>query len=59
MEISREQYERIKDGLPRQRGNVSIRNLALLNALLYVLGQGANGVGCRLSLATGTRSARA
>jgi transposase len=40
MEISREQYERIKDCLPRQRGNVSIGNLALLNALLYVLEQG-------------------
>lgn len=40
MELSREQYERIKDCLPRQRGNVRIGNLALLNALLYVLEQG-------------------
>ena len=37
MEISQQQYERIKDCLPRQRGNVRVDNLTLLNALLYVL----------------------
>ena len=40
MELSRERYERIEDCLPRQRGNVRVGNLALLNALLYVLEHG-------------------
>jgi transposase len=40
MEISQEQFERIKDCLPRQRGNVRVGNRTLLNALLYVLEQG-------------------
>ena len=34
MEITEEQYARIKDSLPVQRGNVSLPNLQLLNALL-------------------------
>ena len=44
MEITQEQYERIKDCLPRQRGNVRVGNLTLLNALLYVLEQGCNTI---------------
>ena len=40
MELTQEQYERIQDCLPRQRGNVRVGNLTLLNALLYVLEQG-------------------
>ncbi len=40
MEISEEQYARIKDGLPVQRGNVSLTNLQVLNAILYVAEQG-------------------
>lgn len=40
MEINQAQYERIKDCLPRQRGNVRVDNFVLLNALLYVLEQG-------------------
>ena len=40
MEITEEQYERIKDGLPVQRGNVSLTNLQVLNAILYVAEQG-------------------
>ena len=40
MELTEDQYERIKDALPRQRGNVSIDNLRLLNALLFVLENG-------------------
>lgn len=40
MELSREQYDRIKDCLPRQRGNVRVGNLTLLNALLYTLEHG-------------------
>ena len=40
MEISGEQYARIKDSLPWQRGNVSLTNLEVLNAILYVAEQG-------------------
>jgi transposase len=40
MEITRMQYERIKDSLPVQRGNVRLPNLAVLNALLYVAEHG-------------------
>jgi transposase len=40
MEISEEQYDRIKDSLPLQRGNVSLTNLQVLNAILYVTEQG-------------------
>jgi transposase len=40
VEITEEQYARIKDSLPVQRGNVSLSNLQLLNALLYVAEQG-------------------
>ena len=40
MEITQTQYEQIKDLLPRQRGNVSLNNLQVLNAILYVAEQG-------------------
>ena len=40
MEITEEQYGRIKDSLPVQRGNVSLTNLQVLNAILYVAEQG-------------------
>src|ERR1700739_3465521 len=40
MEITEEQYARIKDSFPVQRGNVSLRNLQVLNAILYVAEQG-------------------
>ena len=40
MEITEAQYARIKDSLPVQRGNVSLSNLQLLNALLYVAEHG-------------------
>jgi transposase len=40
MEITEEQYARIKNSLPVQRGNVSLTNLQLLNAILYVAEQG-------------------
>jgi transposase len=40
MEITEEQYARIKDSLPVQRGNVSLSNLQLLNAVLYVAEHG-------------------
>jgi transposase len=35
MEITEQQFARIKDSLPVQRGNVSLSNLEVLNALLY------------------------
>lgn len=40
MEITREQYKKIEKYLPKQRGNVSINNLQLINALLYVAENG-------------------
>jgi transposase len=40
MEITAEQYARIKDTLPVQRGNVSMENLTILNAILYVAEHG-------------------
>ena len=40
MEITEAQYLRIAPELPRQRGNVSISNLQVLNALLYVAEHG-------------------
>lgn len=40
MEITEEQYERIADCFPVQRGNVSISNLQVLNAILYVAEHG-------------------
>src|SRR6201992_21971 len=40
MEITAEQYERIQDCLPVQRGNVRHQNLVLLNAVLYVAEHG-------------------
>ncbi len=40
MELTEAQYERIKEALPVQRGNVSLSNLQVLNAVLYVAEQG-------------------
>ena len=40
MEITQEQYEKIEKYLPRQRGNVSMSNLQLINAILYVTENG-------------------
>ena len=40
VELTQEQDERIKDCLPRQRGNVRIDNRTLLNALLFGLENG-------------------
>ena len=36
MQITQEQYEKIAKYLPTQRGNVSMTNLQLINAILYV-----------------------
>jgi transposase len=40
MEITSEQYQRIAPYLPVQRGNVSLSNLQVLNAILYVAEHG-------------------
>ena len=40
MNISKEQYERIADCFPRQRGNVTHDSLKVINAILYVLENG-------------------
>ena len=40
MEITEAQYRRIAPILPVQRGNVSLSNLQVLNAILYVAEQG-------------------
>ena len=40
MEITEAQYSRIEAILPRQRGNVSMSNLTVLNAILFVAEQG-------------------
>ncbi len=36
MQITQQQYEKIAKYLPIQRGNVSMTNLQLINAILYV-----------------------
>ena len=40
MEITRTQYEKIAPYLPRQRGNVSMSNHQIVNAILYVTENG-------------------
>lgn len=40
MEITAAQLAQTEDCLPRQRGNVSVSNLQVLNAILYVAGHG-------------------
>jgi len=40
MELNTQQYQCIADALPRQRGNVSLDNLTVLNAILYVAEHG-------------------
>ena len=40
MQITDEQYHRIEGCLPRQRGNVNLDNLQVINAILFVAEQG-------------------
>ena len=40
MEITIEQYEKLKHILPVQRGNVSIENVKFINAILYICENG-------------------
>ena len=50
MEITEGQYLRIADCLPRQRGNVRLGNLEVLNAILYVAEHGCKWRGLPKSL---------
>ena len=40
MKITESQYSQIEGCFPRQRGNVSLSNLEVLNAILYVAEHG-------------------
>lgn len=40
MKLTKEQYDTIAEYFPTQRGNVSLSNLDILNAILYVLENG-------------------
>ena len=42
MQITKRQYDRISKYLPLQRGNVSISNFQLVNAILYVVKNGCS-----------------
>ena len=50
MEINESQYLRIADCLPRQRGNVSLSNQQVLNAILFVAEHGCKWRGLPKSL---------
>jgi transposase len=58
MKLTESQYQRIADCLPRQRGNVSMTNLQLLNALLYMVEHGCKWRGLPKQFGTGIRSTR-
>ena len=57
MEIPQAQFEQIEHCLPTQRGNVSLSNLTVLNAVLYVAA--ASGADCPSGSAVGTPFTRA
>ena len=40
MELTPEEFEKIKDGLSIQRGNVKLPNLQVVNAILFIAEQG-------------------
>ena len=40
MKLTQEQYDRIADAFPTQRGNVSLDHLTVMNAILYALENG-------------------
>jgi len=40
MELTEAQYSQIEDCLPRQRGNVRLSNIQVLNAILYIAEHG-------------------
>ena len=47
MKITPEQYDKIKNVLPIQRGNVTISNLTFLNAILYIADGTCPTGGCK------------
>ena len=47
MELTEAQYERVREALPVQRGNVRLSNLQELNAILFVAEQGCKWGGWR------------
>ena len=60
MEINEQQYLRLAECLPRQRGNVSLSNLQVLNAILYVAEHGCKWRGgCQNTWEIGMRFIRA
>lgn len=40
MQLNKKQFKKIESLLPRQRGNVKIGNLTIINALLYIVENG-------------------
>ena len=56
MELTQTHFERIAHLFLKQRGNVSLSHLTVLDAILYVAEQGASGVDCRPPSGTGTPS---
>lgn len=44
IEITELQYKKIEKYLPRQRGNVNINNIQLINSSLYVMENGMDGM---------------
>ena len=53
MALTQARFERIAHVFPKQRGNVSLSHLAVLNAILHVAEQGCKGsAGCRRASAT-------
>jgi transposase len=42
MKLTKAQYDTVSESFPTQRGNVSLSNLEILNAILYVLENGCN-----------------
>jgi hypothetical protein len=58
MEITEAQYQRIEHCLPRQRGNVSLANLQVLNAFFMLPSMAVNGAVYPSVSVDGTRSTR-
>lgn len=58
MELTQDQYERIAPLFPRQRGNVSLSNLQVLNAILYVAEHGCKWRGLPVGGANSRRTGR-
>jgi|GEM_PF-3703624 len=60
MELTEEQFSRIAHVLPRQRGNIRISNLQMLNAILYAASNGCKWrARCQSVTAGGIRFTRA